>query len=87
MRQATERTVHPTAFDRVRIERLTLEVDPPEEQGLTSLTLYFDVENWLQTGSVLRRADGELIAYYWFRDVEVNPHFAADQFKPAVLSR
>jgi hypothetical protein len=60
-------------------------IDPPEEQGLTDLTLYFDAENWLQTGSVLRRPGGELIAYYFFRDLVLNPAFSADQFQPSRL--
>jgi hypothetical protein len=44
------------------------------------VTVYIDVERWLQIGSVLTRADGELVGSYFFRDVELNPAFPAGTF-------
>ncbi len=59
--------------------------DPPEEDGLTELTIYIDKETWLQTGSVLRGKDG-LIASYLFRDLKLNPRFKPDQFTRKALT-
>lgn len=56
-------------------------VDPPEEQGLTDLTVYFDFENWLQVGTVLKAGD-DLIGKYYFRDMVLNP-----TFDPAIFTR
>jgi len=52
----------------------------PEVDGITDLVLYVDVQNWLQTGTVLRGEKGELIAEYFFRDLRINPYFAPEQF-------
>jgi hypothetical protein len=59
--------------------------DPPEEEGLTNLWLAIDAETWLQTGSRLLNADGDLIGRYEFRDVQLNPPFDESSFKPAAL--
>ena len=61
-------------------------VDPPEEDGLSDLTLYIDRENWLQTGSVLKEGD-QLIGTYYFADLRINPTLPAERFKPDVLKR
>jgi hypothetical protein len=53
---------------------------PPEEEGVNELIIYVDVETWLQTGSELRDASGNLIAEYFFRDVQLNPTFDPKQF-------
>jgi hypothetical protein len=52
----------------------------PEDDGVTEATFYFDTENWLMTGSILRGEDGKLIAEYYFKDVELNPDFGDDVF-------
>jgi len=59
----------------------------PEEEGITQLTFYVDKENWLQVGSVLKGAEGQLIGEYFFRDVRINPDFSPDTFSRAVLTR
>lgn len=59
----------------------------PEEDGITDAVLYYDVENWMQTGSTLKGAEGQLIGEYWFRDLRLNPDFPADTFTPAALKR
>ena len=51
--------------------------------AFTTVTVMIDAETWLQVGSELRRADGELVGAYFFRDVELNPAFGPDEFKPA----
>lgn len=48
-----------------------------------TVTVMIDAETRVQVGSELRRADGELVGSYFFRDVELNPAFASDQFKQA----
>jgi len=60
--------------------------DPPEEDGLTEITLYIDAETWFQVGSVLKAKD-ELIAYYWFRDIKLNPSFDPKQFTGDFLKK
>jgi hypothetical protein len=57
-------------------------IDPPEEgdDKLAELTIYVDVQNWLQVGSILRDGKGDLIAEYFFRDVKLNPTFSPKQF-------
>jgi hypothetical protein len=57
-------------------------IDPPEEgdDKLAELTIYIDVQTWLQVGSILRDAKGDLIAEYFFRDVKLNPKYNENQF-------
>ena len=59
----------------------SLPVPPPEDEGITELTLFLDQETLLQTGSILRDAKGELIAEYWFSDLVLNPEFTVKQFR------
>lgn len=56
--------------------------DPPEEDGLVTVEIAIDTQTWLQVGSVLSDSAGKLIAAYFFRDVDLNPGFDADQFDP-----
>jgi hypothetical protein len=55
--------------------------EPPEDNGINDLVLYIDKETWLQVGSTLRDAQGELIGEYFFRDIELNPSFAPKTFE------
>jgi hypothetical protein len=52
----------------------------PEADGITEAVFYFDQETWMQTGSILKNAEGELIGEYFFRDVKLNPKFPKDLF-------
>ena len=52
----------------------------PEDGGVAESTFYYDKETWLQVGSTLKGADGQLIGEYFFNDVELNPDFKADTF-------
>jgi hypothetical protein len=54
--------------------------EPPEENDVNELILYIDQETLLQVGSVLRDSKNQLIAEYFFRDIEINPTFDAKQF-------
>jgi hypothetical protein len=56
-----------------------------EEDGVTELTTYIDEETLLQTGSILKGKDGQLIATYFFRDIKLNPTFMPAQFQPEAL--
>jgi hypothetical protein len=53
---------------------------PLEEEGVNELTFYIDQETCLQVGSVLKDPDGELIASYFFADIQLNPEFKQEQF-------
>lgn len=57
----------------------------PENDGVKESLYYYDAETWLQTGVVLKNADGGLIGTYYFRDIKFNPTFKKDQFEPAAL--
>ncbi len=59
----------------------------PDAEGIKEKTLYLDVETWLPTGTVVRGEGDELIGEYFYRDVQLNPEFAADQFTSAALTR
>jgi hypothetical protein len=61
--------------------------DPPEEEGIVSIEAAFDVENWLQVGSVLTAANNKRVAAYHFRDIVLNPAFPADRFERVALTR
>jgi hypothetical protein len=66
--------------DRVCYKFVRTPYEPPEEDGVNELTVYIDRENWLQVGSVLRDADGQLIGEYFFSDIQLNPEFSEAQF-------
>ena len=57
------------------------------DEAFSTVTIMVDAGTWLQVGSELRRADGELVGSYFFRDVAINPAFAADTFTTAALRR
>ncbi len=53
---------------------------PEDIDGVTEATFYFDKETWLQVGSTLKNADGQLLGEYFFTDIELNPDFKAVTF-------
>jgi hypothetical protein len=71
--------------DRVCYKFVRTPYDPLEEDNLNELTVYIDQETWLQVGSVLRDIDGNLIAEYYFRDIELNPEIPDKQFTRGAL--
>jgi hypothetical protein len=52
----------------------------PEDVGSVRVRLFIDAERWLQVGSELQRADGNLLGSYYFRDLNLNPTFPDDTF-------
>jgi hypothetical protein len=60
--------------------------DPPEDDGMTEITILIDAETWQQVGTVLTK-NGELIGSYYFKDIRVNPSFDEKQFKPETLKK
>jgi hypothetical protein len=50
------------------------------QAGFTEVTVMIDAQRWLQIGTELRRANGELIGAYYFKNVELNPSFSKDTF-------
>lgn len=71
--------------DRACYKFIRTPYEPVEEDALNELTLYFDCATWLQIGSILRDPQGQLLAEYFFRDIEINPKFDATQFTRAAL--
>jgi hypothetical protein len=76
----------PEAGDRLCYKLRRGHYDRPEEDGVMELVAYFDVENWLQVGSVLRDAQGQLIAEYFFSNLRLNPPLDDSQFDRSVLN-
>ena len=52
-----------------------------------TVTTMIDAETGLQVGTRITNPDGQLVGEYYFRDVELNPHFPPDQFKPSALRK
>ncbi|MFO0801118.1 MAG: DUF1571 domain-containing protein [Gemmataceae bacterium] len=76
----------------VEADPFALDEHPPtdakiiDRDGFSEVTLFIDAERRLQVGTVLRRADGELVGEYYFHDMElVKGEFPADTFTPAAL--
>jgi hypothetical protein len=65
----------PQAGDRLCYKLVRTPYEPVEEEGVYHLTIYIDLETWLQVGSVLKDRDGKLIAEYFFRDIHINAPF------------
>jgi hypothetical protein len=60
---------------------------PVADVGQVRITLFIDAERWLQVGSQLHRADGNLLGAYYFRDINLNPTFAEDTFTTAGMKK
>lgn len=60
--------------------------NPPEEEGMTDVTVYVDTETMMQVGSILK-AGNELIGEYYFKDIVINPKFDANQFTSETLKK
>ncbi len=64
-----------------------------ENDGVLELKIFIDTQNWLQVGSIVEGKVEEpngkryLIGEYYFRDIQLNPKFASDQFKEAAVTR
>ncbi|HEX4592028.1 MAG TPA: hypothetical protein VH120_18990, partial [Gemmataceae bacterium] len=59
--------------------------DRPEEDGIVSVEVMVDTAHWMQVGTVLAGAGNELVAAYYFRDIQLNPNFAPNQFDPKAV--
>jgi hypothetical protein len=59
----------------------------PEEDGITELTTYIDQGNWLQVGSVVKGAEGQVLGAYYFRDLQLNPKFPPGTFTREAVKR
>jgi len=49
-------------------------------EGFNQVTVMIDAKSWLQVGTELHRANGELIGAYYFRDINSKPVFSAETF-------
>jgi hypothetical protein len=48
--------------------------------AIHEITYFIDAQTWQQIGTLLKRADGQLVGSYFFRDVALNPSFPAGTF-------
>jgi hypothetical protein len=58
---------------------------PLEQDRINKLTIWIDCDTLMQVGSELIDVDGNLIAEYYFRDIELNPTFSEEQFTRKAL--
>lgn len=71
----------------------TASTDPKvvANEGFTEVTIFVDVERWLQVGTELYRTEPDgtrvLLGAYAFRDVQLNPDFPPDTFTPAGMKK
>lgn len=61
--------------------------DANRADSVRTVTVYLDCDTWLQVGTELRRADGELAGSYFFRDLVPNPVFEKGTFTPAAFKK
>ena len=71
--------------DRTCYKLVRTPYDPPEEDNIMKLTIWVDCDTLMHVGSELIDADGNLIAEYYFRDIELNPTFDEKQFTRGAL--
>jgi hypothetical protein len=60
---------------------------PEDIDGVTDLTIYVDKETWLQVGSTLKGADGQLLGEYFFSDIDLTPKFPPETFTREAVAR
>jgi hypothetical protein len=77
---------HPEADSFALDEKAPTDPRVIERDGFTQVTVMIDAERWLQVGTRLENANGDLIGEYYFRDVElVTEPFPAGTFTGAAL--
>jgi hypothetical protein len=59
----------------------------PDDGSITHSTYYFDPETWLQVGSVLKDAKGEIVGRYFFTELKLNAEIPAETFTEKGLWR
>ena len=78
---------------RLEIDSFEMNGEPNKnlQEGFNEVTLYIDVERWLQVGSELYRVEPDgtrvLIGAYFFRDIDLKPTFAPDTFTVEGLTK
>jgi len=60
---------------------------PETDDGAIEVTIYVDRETLFQVGTIVLGKDGELLGEYYFRDIHLNPEFAANQFTTSMLKK
>lgn len=58
----------------------------PDRDGISECIIYIDTDNWLPVGTVLKDEKGNLLAAYYWRDINLKPEFKKDQFEKAALT-
>ena len=60
-------------------------------EGFTEVTIFIDIERWLQVGTELYRTEPDgtrvLVGAYYVRDVQLNPNFPPDAFTAETLKK
>lgn len=59
----------------------------PEDDGIASVEIAIDAENWIQTGSTLLDVNGQLVGKYLFTGLKINPDFDEMQFDRSTLKK
>lgn len=82
-----ERTCDPPEVDAFLSSETPPDASRSPEDAFHTVTVMIDAETRVQVGSRLRRADGQLVGAYFFRDIVLNPKFDADQFQPSSFKK
>jgi hypothetical protein len=81
------RTCDPPVIDPFLMEQPPLDPGNRTADASKTVTVMIDAELGLQIGTRITNPEGDLVGEYYFRDVELNPHFPPDQFKPSALRK
>jgi hypothetical protein len=78
-------TLHPAKLKGQAVIGFESMDSQPDSEGVADYTIYFDSKTCLPAGMVLRDANGKLLGEYYFRDIQLNPEFAKDEFTRSAL--
>ncbi len=82
-----ERTCDPVEVDPFLSSERRPDAAKSPADAFRTVTVMIDAEHRIQVGSQLKRADGELVGAYFFRDLDLNPNLDATLFKPTSFKK
>jgi hypothetical protein len=81
------RTCDPPVIDPFLMAEPPLDPGGRTADASKTVTVMVDSETGLQIGTRITNPEGGLVGEYYFRKVELNPHFPPEQFKPSALRK
>jgi Protein of unknown function (DUF1571) len=62
-------------------------VEPPEAEGLKTVVVGLDVENWLQVVNILTDVNDKPIASYYFKNIKIADDFPQGTFEKSAVAK